>query len=157
MTGRNENLSVKDLQELTESLSIQWFQKPFIHQVTYNSRLRTTGGRYMLADHSIQVNPIVESRYGIEEVIGVLKHELCHYHLHIEGRGYKHGDQDFKELLRVTESPRYCKSLNDEEPLTKVMRLYTCTNCGLLYKRKRRVDTRKFRCGKCRGKLETTL
>lgn len=54
----------------------------------------------MLSDHSIEVNPQIEKEFGRDEVVGVIKHELCHYHLHIEGRGYKHGDSDFKALLK---------------------------------------------------------
>lgn len=29
----------------------------------------------------------------------IVQHELVHYHLYREGRGYKHGDRDFKALL----------------------------------------------------------
>ena len=36
----------------------------------------------------------------MEELIGIIKHELCHYHLHLEGKGYQHRDKDFKELLK---------------------------------------------------------
>ncbi|MCI2094319.1 MAG: SprT family protein, partial [Lactococcus lactis] len=28
-----------------------------------------------------------------------------------------------------------------------------CQNCGQLYPRQRKIDTKKYRCGKCRGKL----
>lgn len=154
MTGKGRNLSIDDLQTLTESLSVQWFQKPFVHKAVYNSRLQTTGGRYMLSDHSIQVNPKVENVYGLVELVGVLKHELCHYHLHIEGRGYKHGDRDFKDLLKKTDSPRYCKPLRSQQPSARKVRIYICTNCGLTYERKRRVDTKRFRCGRCHGMLK---
>ena len=154
MTDKQVNMPLSELQRVTEMLSIEWFKKPFRHTVMYNSRLRTTGGRYMLSDHSIQVNPSVEQLYGKEEVVGVLKHELCHYHLHIEGRGYKHGDSDFKELLKITESPRFCKPLHRHNRTPTRIRLYTCTNCGCRYERKRRVDTNRLRCGKCHGKLK---
>ncbi len=150
--NREGGLPPTELQELTEQLSLRWFGRPFIHQAVYNPRLRTTGGRYMLRDHSIQVNPDVEKIYGEEELIGVLKHELCHYHLHLEGRGYKHGDSDFKELLRKTGSPRFCKPLQAEQQRT--VRHYRCADCGRQYDRKRRVDTSRYRCGKCHGKLQ---
>lgn len=143
-----------ELQSLTEQLSLRYFYKPFLHQAVYNPRLRTTGGRYMLGDHSIQVNPEVQRVHGREEMIGVLKHELCHYHLHLEGKGYKHGDRDFKELLKRTGSPRYCKPLATRQ--MSRMRQYTCSDCGMTYERKRRVDTNRYRCGKCHGKLQET-
>ena len=50
--------------------------------------------------HNIEINKKHYEEFGIEELIGIIKHELCHYHLHIEKRGYKHRDQDFKELLK---------------------------------------------------------
>lgn len=154
MTVKSRNLSSDELQILTERLSVQWFQKPFVHKALYNRRLQTTGGRYMLSDHSIQVNPKVENLYGMEELVGVLKHELCHYHLHIEGKGYKHGDRDFKELLKETNSPRYCKPLKSQQPSVGTIRIYSCTDCGLNYERKRRIDTKRFRCGRCHGMLQ---
>ena len=156
MKDKHQSMSVDELQRLTEDLSQHWFGKPFLHRVQYNSRLRTTGGRYMLKDHSIQLNPIVEMLHGTEEVIGVIKHELCHYHLHIEGRGYKHGDSEFKELLKKTESPRFCKPLRDAERPPRQSHYYTCTSCGLVYERKRRVDIKRYNCGKCHGKLRKT-
>ena len=48
-----------------------------------------------------EINPLVVEVYGMEELIGVIKHELCHYHLHIEGKGYRHRDADFKNLLKA--------------------------------------------------------
>ena len=51
----------------------------------------------------------------MEELIGVIKHELCHYHLHIEGKGYQHRDADFRELLKRTNSPRFCSTLSGEK------------------------------------------
>ncbi|WP_432355967.1 SprT family protein [Sporosarcina sp. A2] len=149
-------LTIPELQALTEALSMQWFHKPFQHVVSYNSRLRTTGGRYMLSDHSIEVNPQIEKEFGRDEVVGVIKHELCHYHLHIEGRGYKHGDSDFKALLKKTNSPRFCKSLKSRKLSSRSIRIYSCMQCGLRYERKRRVDTQRYRCGKCHGVLKET-
>ena len=90
-----------ELQQLVERISIQSFQKPFQHKAYFNPRLRTTGGRYMLGSHDIDINRRYLDEHGMEELIGIIKHELCHYHLHIEGKGYKHGDHDFKCLLEM--------------------------------------------------------
>ena len=54
----------------------------------------------MLANHSIEINPLVFEIHGMNELVGVIKHELCHYHLHLEGKGYKHRDADFRELFK---------------------------------------------------------
>ena len=31
--------------------------------------------------------------------------------------------------------------------------VYKCHSCGQTYQRKRRIDTKRYRCGLCRGKL----
>lgn len=142
----------ESLQELVEKISIEVFEKPFIHRAYFNHRLRTTGGRYMLGDHSIQINPLVNELHGMEELIGVIKHELCHYHLHLEGKGYKHRDEDFKRLLARTSSPRYCKPLAERNRST-ILHIYECKLCKLQYKRRRRMNVSEYRCGKCAGEI----
>ena len=62
----------------------------FIHQALFNPRLITTGGRYLLYSHNIEINKKYLDQLGMDELIGIIKHELCHYHLHLEGKGYKH-------------------------------------------------------------------
>lgn len=135
----------EQLTACVRELSITVFGKVFKHEAVFNKRLKTTGGRYLLRTHNIEINPIYFERFGEQEVIGIIKHELCHYHLHIEGKGYKHGDKDFKELLKTTGSPRYCSSLEI------VKHHYICSKCGLEYKRQRRINTDKYRCSKCLG------
>ena len=146
-------MTEEKLQMMIETISTEVFGKPFRHAARINSRLRTTGGRYKLSDHSIEINPLVWEMHGEEELIGVIKHELCHYHLHIEGRGYRHGDQDFRELMKKTDSPRYCKTLAEPRRRRTTLHFYKCTNCHLSYRRKRRMDPNKYRCGKCAGAI----
>ncbi|WP_252504517.1 SprT family protein [Sporosarcina sp. Marseille-Q4943] len=143
----------RELQQLVQRLSIEAFEKPFRHEARFNARLRTTGGRYKLLDGSIEINPTVLELYEMEELIGIIKHELCHYHLHQEGRGYRHGDADFKKLLKETGSPRYCKPLGKANSKPQKIHLYQCKSCRLEYKRRRKMDVRKYRCGKCAGEI----
>lgn len=138
---------------LVEQLSLEHFGKTFRHEASFNGRLRTTGGRYKLSDGSIEINPKVIELYDEEELIGIIKHELCHYHLHLEGKGYKHGDADFKMLLQQTGSPRYCKPLQAKPKQQSVIHTYQCKSCSFVYKRRRRMDVRKYRCGKCKGEI----
>jgi SprT-like protein len=143
----------KQLQALVEDISMKYFGEPFIHEAVFNKRLRTTGGRYLLQSHRIEVNPKYLDSFGLEEVIGIIKHELCHYHLHLQGKGYQHRDKDFRDLLHKTGAPRFCKSLPLEVKAKKTYN-YVCTNCGLNYKRRRKMNVTKYVCGKCRGKLK---
>ena len=144
----------EELQQLVKNISLNVFHKPFVHEAYFNKRLKTTGGRYMLQTHHIQINPISLELHGLEELEGIIRHELCHYHLHIEGKGYKHRDKDFKELLKMTNSPRFCANLVSTKRTSKrISHVYGCVSCGLLYRRKIRLNTNKYRCGKCSGLL----
>lgn len=142
-----------ELQQLVEDLSLQYFQKHFKHKATFNNRLRTTGGRYLLKSHNIEINPKYLVEYGIETMEGIIKHELCHYHLHIEGKGYQHKDHDFKQLLKKVGAPRFCQVLPSIQQKQSYL-IYKCEKCDKMYKRKRRINVRKYVCGSCRGKLK---
>ncbi|WP_152655458.1 SprT family protein [Oceanobacillus sp. CFH 90083] len=144
-------LSDKELHQLVNQLSETFFHKPFMDKVQFNSRLRTTGGRYLPGKRLIELNPKYALEFEKEELIGIIKHELCHYHLHIEGKSYGHRDKDFKDLLAQTGSPRHCKQLPSEQKRCRYT--YECKKCNAIYKRVRKVDVSKYRCGKCKGKL----
>ncbi|QNQ80890.1 SprT family protein [Lactobacillus sp. PV034] len=144
----NEN----DLQILVEQISLKNFHRPFSHKVKINKRMRTTGGRYFLQDHHIEVNEhFLDEKYH-EDLIGIIKHELTHYHLHLAGKGYRHRDADFKNLLKQVGGSRYTPDIGLRRR-PKIKYLYQCQDCHLLYPRVRRIDTRRYRCGKCHGPL----
>ncbi|SER38415.1 SprT-like protein [Gracilibacillus ureilyticus] len=141
----------EELTLLVDSISKEFFYKPFKDQVVFNNRLRTTGGRYLPSKRKIELNPKYVTELGDEEFIGIIKHELCHYHLHIEGKGFRHRDKEFRELLKKTGSPRFCNPLPSMKSEYKY--LYKCVECSHIYHRKRRINLNKYRCGRCRGKL----
>lgn len=142
------------LHTLVGDLSNQYFDRPFLDEVVFNYRLRTTGGRYLPNKKRIEINPKYLTELGIEELIGIIKHELVHYHLHIDGQPFGHKDRAFKDLLKKTNSPRHCQPLPSE--INKVVKLhhYKCKSCGQLYKRKRKVNINKYNCGRCAGKIK---
>lgn len=142
----------KTLHEWVDQISREWFKKPYVDEVTMNNRLRTTGGRYLPAYRRIELNPKYLRELGEGEFEGIIKHELCHYHLHIEGKGYQHRDPEFKALLKDTKSPRFCKALPSQ--YKKPNHIYQCEDCLERYNRIKRVNTTKYRCGKCKGKLK---
>jgi SprT-like protein len=148
-------LENETLQKLVEELSITYFKRPFLHKASFNSRLRTTGGRYLLKTSNIELNKLYYNEHGFEELKGIILHELCHYHLHLMERGYKHEDQDFKILLKHVGAPRYCKPLTQAKKRTLEYKYkYVCTNCSQPYLRKRKIDLKRFVCGICKGKLK---
>ncbi|QHS24125.1 SprT family protein [Virgibacillus sp. MSP4-1] len=141
-----------ELLHLVKQISIKYFKKPFPDEAIFNNRLRTTGGRYLPSKRRIEINPKYLHELGIDELTGIIKHELCHYHLHIEGKGYQHRDRDFRELLKKVDAPRHCRALPSKE--NEKSHHYQCTQCGLLYNRKRQINLNRYRCGKCKGRLK---
>lgn len=147
----------KELQLLVEDISKEYFGMEFLHCAMFNARLRITGGRYLLKSHNIEINKKYFDEFGIDELIGIIKHELCHYHLHLREMGYRHRDKDFKQLLKKVGAPRYCSHLPREQlsqtSKAKKVIIYQCESCSQLFYRRKRVNTQKYVCGKCRGKL----
>ena len=136
-----------ELQNLTEEISRTSFHREFTHKITYNKRLRSSGGRYLLKTGNIEINPLVEQELGLEALVGVIKHELCHYHLHQTGGGYRHRDADFKRLLHQVGGSRFVERMKEPNFI------YECTACQHRYPRMRKMNTNRYVCGKCRGKL----
>lgn len=147
-------MSDEQLQRWVEHISITAFGLPFRHKATFNPRLRTTGGRYLLHTHHIEINPKQYETFGPEETEKIIKHELCHYHLHLQGRGYRHGDADFQQLLAKVGGSRYCRAVPGTVVRLPVRYLLRCVDCGMNYPRKRKMDPRRYRCGTCGGKLQ---
>ncbi|MDY0410461.1 SprT-like domain-containing protein [Virgibacillus soli] len=69
-------INEKELYELVNNISLKYFHKPFNHDVKFNHRLRTTGGRYILSNHTIELNPKYMIEMDLDEFIGIIKHEL---------------------------------------------------------------------------------
>src|SRR5690606_27474858 len=80
--NRGVTMTNKELTELIKEISDTVFRKPFVHEGSFNARLKTTGGRYLLRSHNIEINPKSYETFGFAELEGIIKHELCHYHLH---------------------------------------------------------------------------
>ncbi|GAX03275.1 SprT family metallopeptidase [Secundilactobacillus pentosiphilus] len=142
----------QELQQLVERISRQSFGKPFRHKAVFNGRLRTTGGRYYLQDHHIDINPRMLSVFGEATLEGVIKHELVHYHLHLAGQSGQHRTRAFKQLLRAVGGLRYAPRQPEQAKPVKYL-VYRCEKCGQVYRRRRRINTQKFVCGKCHGRL----
>jgi len=144
-----------ELQKWVEHISLTSFGRPFGHHARFNRRLRSTGGRYFTKSHDIEISWVQWESFGREEVEKIIKHELCHYHLHLLKRGYRHRDQDFKTLLQQVGGSRFCLSLPAASKPQPYRYRLVCVDCKTEYYRKRKLDVRKYACGKCRGKLKS--
>ena len=143
----------EELQRLVEQISRESFGKEFRHRAMFNSRLRTTGGRYRLQDHNIEINPRMLTEHDEATLVGVIKHELCHYHLHLGGQSGQHRTVAFKKLLKQVGGLRYAPAPVNQKPRIRRWNLYICTNCQQKYYRARKIDVKKMVCGRCHGHL----
>jgi len=143
----------QELQDLVEEISSRFFGVAFRHQARFNTRLRTTGGRYLLRTHDIEINPRHLQEHGQTELEGIIKHELCHYHLHLAKKGYRHADRDFQQLLAKVGGSRYCQQVGGGRTQLPYRYELRCQSCGMNYKRKRKMNPSRYRCGRCSGKL----
>ena len=139
-----------DLTEYVKEVSKQdFFSWDFKHEAYWNNRLKTTGGRFFPKDGHLDFNPKIYQEHGIEIFRKIVRHELCHYHLYYQKKGYKHADKDFKELLKLVDGLRYVPCSAQKQAKYS----YTCLSCGQVYQRQRQIDLKKYRCGKCHGYL----
>ncbi|OFI48331.1 SprT family protein [Floricoccus tropicus] len=143
-----------NLQEYVEKVSLEDFGIAFTNQAYWNNRLRTTGGRFFPKDFHLDFNPKIYEKFDLNVFRGIVRHELCHYHLYKAGKGYRHADRDFKNLLKAVEGLRYTPTYDRPQTPISSQHKYICTKCGQGYVRKRRINTRKYVCGKCRGRLK---
>lgn len=144
----------QELQAWTERISLRDFGLPFLHQASFNTRLSSTGGRYFTKSHHIEISSKQLETYGLDEVEKIIKHELCHYHLHIRKKGYQHRDADFKLLLQKVGGSRYCSAVPGATRRELYKFKLECVSCSMAYYRKRKVNVRKYACGRCRSKLK---
>ena len=140
-----------NLTDYVKQVSLEDFGKIFKHQAQWNTRLRSTGGRFFPKDGHLDFNPKVYQELGLEVFRKIVRHELCHYHLYFEGRGYQHKDLAFKQLLKEVDGLRFVPPLSSSNQRPSLV--YACQSCQQIYQRKRKIDTKRYRCGLCRGKL----
>lgn len=139
-----------DLTKYVQQVSREDFGREFRHTAHWNNRLRTTGGRFFTRDGHLDFNPKLYEEYGIDIFRKIVRHELCHYHLYYQNKGYKHGDRDFKGLLQAVDGLRYAPSRKS----TSIAHLYRCKSCNQEFVRRRRIDLKKYRCEWCRSPLQ---
>jgi len=129
-------------------ISTKYFNRAFQHEVRFNNRLRTTGGRYLVKSHNLEFNPRMAN---LPEFEGIVKHELVHYHLHLQNLGYQHRDADFKKLLSQVNGLRFAPNLNAKKIPNHIWQ-YQCEKKHTIF-RQRRFQTDNYRCGKCGSKI----
>lgn len=142
-----------ELKHLTQKIAQTDFGIDFPYEVTFNRRLKTTGGRYHLNDHHIDINPLMLEEFDQTVLIGVIKHELVHYFIHMQGEKPDHRNPHFKQMLQQVGGLKYAPKTSQKRS-PKYQLIYQCQNCGLKYRRQRHINTKKYVCSQCHGRLK---
>ena len=120
-----------NLTNYVRQVSLEDFGKEFRHMASWNKRLRSTGGRFFPKDGHLDFNPRIYEQFGLETFRKIVRHELCHYHLYFEKKGYRHKDRDFKQLLKAVDGLRYAPTLSSQS--TSKTLVYQCLHCRAQY------------------------
>lgn len=143
------------LQRLTQRISINYFHKPFLYHCMFNPELYSTWGYYSLITHNICINPKILGDFNIKDLIETIKHELCHYHLDMAGyKGTPHGWK-FRRLNAKVGGASGWRAIYCPAPKNAhaYRYYYRCVECGQIYVWEKPIDTRKYGCGICGGRL----
>jgi SprT-like protein len=130
-----------------------------------NGRLRTACGRFVYTRFKSgkpSVPKVVElNRYFLENnepdvVLDVLRHELVHYALFMQGKPHRDGHPVFENELKrlgIVSQSTVDKYNIKSKPVN--IRVYECEDCGYKYRRKRALahGGKYHRCGSCNGRL----
>ena len=140
----------QELQRLVEHISLESLVS-FSSSSLVQCQAADTGGRYQLKDHSIEINPKMLTDYGEATLVGIIKHELCHYHLHLAGNldNTAHGRFENCCNRSVVAVCTGTKIVQPNHAAGNCM----CQHCGQKYYRARRIDVSKMVCGRCHGRL----
>jgi SprT-like protein len=147
-----EEIYERDLLWITKKIYSYYAQGEYVGEVKWSNRLKTSGAniRYQprLDLAVIHVNKSYVDKFGMRELIEILKHELAHYYLYKRGKmKHGHGEVFRKTLKHVFNS--HCITAKFNEDMYRYT--YGCKKCGSIYKSTRRIQ-RPIYCGKCTKK-----
>ncbi len=127
-----------------DALALAHFGLRFPGTVRWAPRLRYRAGDYTPATRVIRVSLPYYLRYGYEETMRILLHELCHWWLFRQGVHHREDSPVFQRLLTAHGAPAHGLPL--QRSGGRRLRLYVCPCCGMRYHYRRRVN---YACGRC--------
>ena len=143
----------EQLQRWVEYISLRDFGRPFEHRATFNRRLRATGGRYFLKTHHIEISSAHYQAYGKEESEWK-KSSNTNFVITIctgRGGGFVTGFRISSIASKNRRKPLLPSAHPHRTPSEPIRYLLRCRQCEAVYYRKRKVDTSRYVCGRCRG------
>lgn len=89
--------------------------------------------------------------FDVDNLRQVVLHELCHYHLHLNGQDYHHRSHAFKVLLQQVGGKRYAPTTSARRISSANRLIYQCTKCQAIISRKQHFNTVRYVCARCGG------
>lgn len=122
-----------------------------------NGRLKSAKGRFVWYKRDrrpkvVELNKVFVENNNISIVLDVLRHELVHYALFMQGKPHEDGHPVFEGELKRLGIIR--QSTIGHEQITTKAQIYNCSDCDKEFKMNRRLrnNGRNHRC-KCGGRL----
>lgn len=143
------------LQALANKLSLHFWNEPLKVPVAWNGRITRSMGRFVYRMKGKNREPVkIEmSKYAAQFVdreifIAVLLHEMCHYHLFMQGKPFLDHQPDFEqELERVG-----AISTNTVKLPSKAYKLH-CKQCKQVLGHMKRINPDRYRSPCCHSEI----
>jgi predicted SprT family Zn-dependent metalloprotease len=116
-------------------------------RIVFNPFLRRLTGRITYSQRLIEISRFHFERYGLEDAIATLEHELLHLYLHKLGLPSGHNNE-FKKYARQKGIRVYHENPYPKNRPSPFRYLYECPSCNRLVFRKRPI-AHELACGVC--------
>lgn len=144
-------LTESQLNKYAEEVFQEYFQEDFNGQVIWSKKMKRIAGNCR-SDGRIALNYFYYERYGAEEILKVLRHELVHHYCFAKLGAHTHSTPLFVEYLEKMGGDQKGKPM----PITAYQ--YECPCCKRQWTFRKRMENRKLSCQSCgKGKYDRNL
>ena len=150
--------SVGHLERVADDFLMENFNLTLDIPIRISNRMTSTFGKFVLIrdrltgetkSKEIVISSNLYNYHGYHKMIDTLKHECIHYALYTLDKPFRDGETYFENTLK-----EHGVSSTRTTAYKGKAHLYTCKSCDNSFKQKRRFNTDKYVCSKCKGQLK---
>jgi SprT-like protein len=130
------------LNQYAKKVFVEHFGKEFTGKVIWSKKMKNIAGNCR-SDGRIALNFFYYERYGQEEILKVLRHELVHHYCFAEIGRHTHSDPLFVSFLNQVGGDQKGKPM----PVTGY--IYECPCCSRNWTFRKKMEKRKLSCQDC--------
>lgn len=135
-------IKVSELIEYANMVCIETFGKQFDGEIVWSHRMKKIAGNCR-SDGRIALNYQYYEKYGKEEILKVLRHELVHHHCFSEIGRHTHSDPLFVNYLNKLGGDQKGK------PMPTTGYVYSCPCCSRQWTLRKKIRNKKISCSTC--------